>query len=179
MKHLSLIYDAVQESSIDSITEYLRTINGMPTENNPNLTSIDLYQENVDKKYTITYQNILTDICAIVEEKYAQKINEYCSGIVKYSFGQNIGMHRDWEPEDTYVITNKKKQVHLGSILYLNDDYKGGNLILYRDKDSEMYFNYKPIKNSLIIFDSSIYHSTQPISENEKYCITCFYSLES
>lgn len=176
--HLSLLYDVyVQENLLDFLS-YIEKLDINTAENNTSLHCIDIYSGQRNSKYITIYEEINEAICSIVENIYYQKIDKLSNGIVRYSKDQNIGLHRDWEPEDNYVVKNNKPKVNLSSVYYFNDNYVGGEICFQKQKESDTYLTYKPIKNSLIIFDSELYHYTKPIISGSKFSLTSFYTLE-
>jgi predicted 2-oxoglutarate/Fe(II)-dependent dioxygenase YbiX len=99
--------------------------------------------------------------------------------VLKYEKNCFIDRHRDWEPNDPYVVKFNKPRVDLGCIIYVNDDYVGGEILFFNDKDSEVPFmSIKPNFGTCLLFDSSIYHKTNPIVSGIKYSVTEFLQIE-
>jgi len=112
-----------------------------------------------------------------IAERYNQRtLAQIGDTIIKYEKGQYIGFHKDWDSESEWVITHNKQTVHLSSILYLNDDFHGGNLF-FQEREKEPTLVYSPLKNSVIFFDALTFHRTDPITDGVKYCVTNFYTL--
>lgn len=173
-----LIVEEVFEKSelnkmIDSIAESL--FQSAP--NNVQFESLQL------EKTHITYKKFdnLTNVINALLNRYYNKNIKFHTGksVARYTEGKFIGKHRDWEPNDPYVIENNKPRIDLGSVFYLNDDYIGGEINFYSKFDSNVpYMSIKPKSNTCIFFDSSIYHMTNPIIKGTKYSYTTFYQLE-
>jgi WD40 repeat protein len=57
-------------------------------------------------------------------------------------------------------------------LLYLNDDYEGGETKFYKNKNDEIpLFTYKAEKGDLLIFDHDIWHEGSAIISGEKYIL--------
>ena len=65
-------------------------------------------------------------------------------------------------------------EIRYGAILYLNDDFEGGELY-YKDLDIKI----KPKKNSLLIHKSTIYHEVLPVTSGVRYSMTTFIKGDS
>lgn len=104
-------------------------------------------------------------------------LNGQC--IVRYNKDQYIGYHKDWEPKDPYVIENKKPQVHLSSVTYINGNFVGGEIIL-KSKDESNFdlITIKPDYGTTVFFSGDKYHLTKPIINGTKYSYTNFYTLD-
>lgn len=88
-----------------------------------------------------------------------------CSSTIrvnKYYEGDYLGLHCDspFSDNSTHVV-----------VVYLNDDYTGGELNLFDDK-MQLLERLKPKANTAIIFPISFYHSTSPVTSGVKYCFS-------
>lgn len=84
----------------------------------------------------------------------------------KYTEGQEFGLHTD-----TGLYFNKAKALKTTYtvLIYLNDDYKGGNTVFYTDVITRIV----PKKGSLLIFDISLIHAGEKVLSGTKYWIGC------
>jgi 2OG-Fe(II) oxygenase superfamily len=73
--------------------------------------------------------------------------------------GHEMGVHTD----DDLPITK------WGVVLYLNDDYVGGE-IFYPERNLSL----KPLKNSLVIHKSTIKHGVKEVISGKRYYVTAF-----
>lgn len=176
-----LIEKLIKDTDVDLITKCLDKFSFSAVGNNHQLSTIDLFSiQNLEQNlWARILKESQLQLEKTIEQKYNLKItNGAGPSITRYLVGQMIGVHRDWEPEDSYVILNKKKKVDLASIIYINDNYSGGELVFYSDSSGEKpYLTLKPNAGSCVLFDSGIYHSTLPVKSGVKYCQTMFYSL--
>lgn len=70
------------------------------------------------------FHKINKELISIIENVYQKKVlNVAGNCILQYTKDRFIGIHRDWQEDDEWVIKNKKETVHLSSIFYLNDNY--------------------------------------------------------
>lgn len=114
-----------------------------------------------------------------VEKNFSAKILNVTSHvIIKYTANQYIDLHRDWEPNDPYVIENNKQQVHLSSITYFNEDFVGGEICIKHDTAiNEDLLTVTPRTGTTIFLDGNKYHVTKPIISGVKFSYTKFYTL--
>lgn len=69
-------------------------------------------------------ESIDKEICSMLETTYNVKILQTTGNCVaQYTKGKFIGIHKDWQEDDEWVIKNNKSRVHISSVLYINDDY--------------------------------------------------------
>jgi hypothetical protein len=141
-----------------------------------------LYTYPVDHGYQ--FLNITEKIDSLIlnniEYFYRCRVKSFTGKcIVKYSENQFINLHKDWEPEDDWVIKNNKDTVHISSVFYFNDNYDGGELLFHPENNKNTKNTIiKPKPNLLILFDALQIHSTNPIISGIKYSYTNFYTLE-
>lgn len=85
--------------------------------------------------------------------------------ISKYFEGNSMGSHTDSYDGDTSAV--------LSIVLYLNDDYEGGELYF-----KEQQIKVKPEKNSLVAFPSTkpYFHESLPIISGTKYLSPGFWN---
>ncbi len=105
-------------------------------------------------------QQILDSYVAKLGESFSGKTVLPIKRISRLTEGKNMGVHSDNLSEPRCIR---------GVILYLNDDYSGGE-IHYRDVD----VTYKPKAGSVIIHDSSYLHEVLPVTEGTRYMVTTF-----
>lgn len=170
-----IIENFIDQETIESLLFLMGELNFEAAPNNPNLYSCQTSSDSLSKSLS---QKINQKLTSTIENLYFKKVLHYTSGsVVRYTEGQFIGPHADWAPEDDYVIHNKKTKVDLSSILYLNEDFLGGDLI-FSENENITDMSVKPRKNTAVFFDALKTHYTLPILKGCKYSYTSFYSLE-
>ena len=115
-----------------------------------------------------------------IENSYRCKIvRDVGLAVLKYEKNAFIDTHRDWEPNDPYVVQFSKPRVDLGCVIYVNDNYEGGEILFFNEKNNQSPFmSIKPNFGTCLLFDSSIYHKTKPIVSGIKYSVTEFLQVE-
>lgn len=89
----------------------------------------------------------------------------------KYEVGGFYDWHMDYNPlHDGF---NKR---FYSSVIQLNDNYHGGEL-LYRDENEKEHIFKRGLGN-LFIFNSSTYHKVNPITYGERYSLVNWLSVE-
>lgn len=174
-----ILEDYIDEKDLATLLQEVSKQNFEAAPNNPNLYSYQVSDQLMNKPILDTINDKLI---STLEEYYKQKVFE-CSGssIIRYEQGQFIGLHADWAPEDSYVQESNKNKVSISSIVYLNENFIGGELIFCNSRNSTTPASMilGPKKGMVIFFDSLKFHYTNPISNGVKYSYTNFYSLEN
>ena len=125
------------------------------------------------------YYNEIKDCFMVALKKYQEKHHDcLCQKYTdfrlnKYSEGGFMSRHIDFRGHFrpmTFNIHDSHEQTHgypqLTAILMLNDDYKGGNLLI---ADNE----YKTVKGSAIVFPSNFMfpHAVKKVEKGTRYSI--------
>jgi len=84
--------------------------------------------------------------------------------VVKYEPGNYFKKHYD----ECYQVDNKWAELTV--IVYLNDNFEGGETI-FHELDKE--YVYKPTKGDIVIFDHDYLHEGCIVREGSKYIIRC------
>jgi len=138
-----------------------------------NSTSYDFLEikEGKNLKSEFVYQTMLdVDKMLIdyVEKLYKTKVVARVGrSILKYTNDKFIKLHRDIE-------ANTERPVQVSSVLYINDNYLGGE-IFFLDSKKNKILELKPQAGSVIFFDSTHFHGTNPIVSGVKYCYNSLY----
>lgn len=85
----------------------------------------------------------------------------------KYIKNQQFGIHTD---TGLYFNLKENVQSKYTLLIYLNDDYEGGETVFYLNDEKIII---KPQKGKAIIFDMQIPHSSNLINNGIKYWIGC------
>ena len=119
----------------------------------------------------------------MISETYKENMLSFQGGgIVRYQPGQSLPYHRDWTADDKWVVEKNLPTVHLSSVFYINDDYKGGELKLSSQRYGDFkhdIMSLKPVAGSIVFFDALQWHASAPVKNGFKYASTNFYTLEN
>tara|TARA_R110000796_G_scaffold252523_1_gene387371 strand:+ start:5587 stop:6072 length:486 start_codon:yes stop_codon:yes gene_type:complete len=143
---------------------------------------INLYKKNDDKKTVFNEKKILKLYDLIKEEDNIKALisfidNYTCKNmsepffiknmeVVEWNEGQSMDWHRDYP---YYKAT---------SIIFLNDDYDGGELVTANDMEDSMKNTRKinkPKKGSIVSFSNMIYHRVNPVIKGKRYTLALWY----
>jgi len=137
----------------------------LPTEQNIETISEKEDTKDIAKIYLLNKNNIVNKINNIL--KAISEENLYLTGIENliYSADKGMPIHFDDSPE------NLETNTHYGLVLYLNDDYDGGEL--YYPK---LEIEYKPKCGDLVIHPGTeeYTHGVRDIYNGTRYAITIF-----
>lgn len=130
--------------------------------------------ENSTKEIKEIYEKIINSINSVIED-YQNRTNEDIGdlqsfGISKYYPGAEMGPHVDFDIKSVDSAKIKLTPT-ISAILYLNDDYEGGNLYFMEQK-----IDIKPEAGSMVIFPSvkPFFHESKKIKNGQKYMIPLF-----
>lgn len=86
--------------------------------------------------------------------------------LLRYRTGDECTLHYDYAPYDIRICT---------AVLYLNDDYEGGELVFPKQQVS-----LHPKRGDLVVMPASyLYpHRVAPVTRGERLCVRCFYRLD-
>lgn len=168
-----IVENVIDNDDLTCIVEEFLNLEFISPKHNPNLRTYDM---NGNFKYREKIDLLDLKLCSMIKNFFNLDVTIFGSGVLKYTKGQNIGVHADWDNEYNSTLGNK---FSISSIFYFNEDFIGGELIFcknMKENDSDIFI-LKPQKNIVIFFDSSKFHYTNPILSGTKYSYTNFYSL--
>lgn len=149
-------------------------------------------KENIDcKKELASYYNESMSVLSYVKEAITNASNDYKNqnkindiGLLapisfsKYDIGAEMGLHTDSDPrgEDGYKENNSIYMPTISVLLYLNDNYQGGELYF-----KEFNLTVKPLAGSIVIFPSlpPYYHASLPLISGVKYISPGFWNIKN
>lgn len=112
----------------------------------------------IETRARLIYEQIYPELMNKVSYSYVDAIN-------RFSVGDHMPVHSDRGPHPT------NKDVIHGFVIYLNDNYEGGE-IHYPNKQ----ISIKPKKYSLIVHPGSdeYQHGVMPVTKGHRYALTMF-----
>lgn len=117
----------------------------------------------IDRDATQTLFELIAP--SIPKELGVAGVSKYLT-MARYQSGEGFGLHTDTG------ITDPDTQTHTGwtYLIYLNDDYEGGETQFYDDNFSPT-IRVKPEAGMALFFDIEAWHSAEPITRGTKYWI--------
>jgi len=146
---------------------------------------INLYKRSDDKKQVFNDKKVLRLYDLIAEEDDVKRMITFMSyhiandmpaqrfyvkniEVVEWNEGQSMDWHRDYP---FYEGT---------SIIFLNDDYEGGELVTANDPSDAMKhtkITHSPKKGSIVSFSNKLYHKVNPVIKGKRYTLAVWYDL--
>ena len=164
------INNIIEDSVCDKILDYYQRENS----NDINGDELPWFENNT------LYWNVLRDteigkdiglcrdkIIDFAEECYNETLYPNVSTLVMWKEGKDMPIHKDNGYEDD------KEQFHMrkySAVLYLNDDYDGGETIILKENSDEVEIKNNPKKGSVIIFrsDESCLHGVKTVTRGNR-----------
>ena len=140
----------ISEKHLAEITSYCMSIKDWESQSELGSDSIhipELIEQKSPKVFSIMQQYV-NNVQHEVEYKFGRKLESTKPGIRKWNPGENQDVHADGEtaggwPGYNYIVD-------YGSIIYLNDDYEGGEIFF-----PKYNIHMKPKAGTLIFFPST------------------------
>lgn len=144
-----------------------------------------------------TFRNALMPIVAEHFSAASLKFTDIRDGSAnKYRVGHRLAIHNDGKgnTENNFI----DKRIDCAVILYLNDDYFGGEFVLYNDmswieeqnhKDKPLTYGeivnnsfktalIKPQRGTIIVVGADVLHEVLPVTANEKIILSWQIQIE-
>ena len=99
--------------------------------------------------------------------------------ILSYGVGGHYSPHVDgeslWKTPDGDLIWKKSTDRDLSMVLYLNDDYEGGDFIF-----PDLKVRVRPEPGMLVCFPSNHHyrHGVEPVTKGQRYSIVCWATVK-
>ena len=112
------------------------------------------------KKYRNTY---------ILKYTYKPILEKLCKNITFFNFKNVDNMEIVLWPKGSFMDPHYDEGDYLSFIVYLNDNYKGGETIIND-------ISIKPKKGSIVIFSNGSYlHNVNKVIDKERYTLIAWY----
>jgi predicted 2-oxoglutarate/Fe(II)-dependent dioxygenase YbiX len=135
----------------------------------------------------VELQPIMPQISLLLKKIVTETINPYYGFEIKeaeqpqllcYGVGGHYHPHVDaegiWSNPDGSKEWRKNVDRDLSVLIYLNDDYEGGNLVF-----PELHISIKPKKGMLVAFPSTHHylHGVEPVTKGERFAIVTWMTV--
>jgi hypothetical protein len=119
--------------------------------------------------------NAVKEIVDLIQDKFGFPLNEISINRVLYQVlrqGEDLGYHTD-----AYGGVEGYGVIGYSALLYLTDDYEGGEILFY---DDNIPTSYKPELGTLIYFkgDENYPHSVNEVISGERANIILFFDVK-
>jgi hypothetical protein len=170
--NIVIVENFIDEEEVTKIYKYATSVNDWVNQSASRTDSIHSYEKIKDNSEEIfsILQRKVNAVQSLVEYTFGRKLEKATAGIRKWTVGESQGIHADGEsqygePNETYIVD-------YGSIMYLNDNYEGGEICFPAYEKC-----FKPKPGTLIFFPSSIYylHGVHEIVSGERYTSAHFW----
>lgn len=147
-----------------------------------------IVEKEVRNTQIIEYEEIINDIYDLYKNIVKNIINPFYDievydselpQILHYDIGGHYKPHNDshglWKAPDGKIIWRKNMDRDLSTILYLNDDFEGGNLIF-----PDFNLSLKPEPGLFICFPSNYnyVHGVEPVLKGTRYSIVSWMRVK-
>jgi len=113
------------------------------------------------------HQKLITERIKIAEEFFEQRLEIENPNMTSWNVGHEMPPHSD------YGIMNRFATREYASIIYLNDDFDGGELYI-----PELNFENKPKKGQLVCFQGGkLYHGVKMITRGFRLTHICWFKV--
>lgn len=104
----------------------------------------------------------------VEEQRYLRANNVLMAG--HYEVGDSFSLHTD---TGLYYDMERKEKSRWTLLIYLNDDFEGGETVFYHTDIWAETHRIRPRKGMALLFDIDLWHSGQPLLRGQKYWIGC------
>lgn len=140
-----------------------------------NPDSVSDYKDSPNYNIAIDiYNSLIFSIKDIVSEKFTEqhKVKSYFFSCMKEGSLNDMHMDNHYEDENGAIRIREKYISNKSGLLYLNDDYKGGELV-FPKQDISM----NPKTGSLIFFEGDYKkpHAVNKVISGSRHCLILFF----
>jgi hypothetical protein len=114
-------------------------------------------------------------ITECVLKSYKEIIYPNTTTLVMWKEGKQMNIHKDNGYENEEHILGMRE---FTSVMYLNDDFEGGETIILKENSNEIEYKCKPQKGSVLIFksDESCLHGVNKIEKGERLVLSMWFT---
>ena len=176
----NVIENFINRSEAIDLNNYLRSIAVINPKNILSVYLTDVQINNQDNNEVIKFKNLILSLIDKINNQF-----KFSEGFLKLDramyqalkIGEGIGWHTD-----TRGGVEGYGENYYSALLYLNDDYEGGEILFYDNNSGtlESATSYKPSPGTLIYFkgDDNYPHSVNDITYGERCNIILFYKKD-
>lgn len=102
------------------------------------------------------------------KDRYLRANNVVMAG--HYEVGDSFSLHTD---TGLYYDKERKEKSRWTLLIYLNDDFEGGETVFYHTDTWAETHRIRPHTGMALLFDIDLWHSGQPLLRGQKFWIGC------
>jgi len=195
LSSLLIAHNIIEKDGLDYIINFAKNNEKFDTKifnvnekDNKKIDESGLLDKNVRNAKIVNITKILPDLTELYNDVVKNIINVEYEFIIKdselpqllyYTVGGHYEPHNDseglWKPPRGEEFWRIIADRHLSSIIYLNDDFEGGELFF-----PEFSLEIKPKKGMLVCFPSNHFysHTVKPVTKGERFCLVNWFRVE-
>lgn len=170
--NIVIVENFISKPHLERIYKYCCLINEWEPQSSAGTDKISTAatMKKVDPELHAIMCEYATKMQSMIEHKFGRTLEPGTLGIRRWDVGESQEQHADGESHDG--IPNETYIVDYGSIVYLNDNYTGGELYF-----SAYDISFKPTAGTLAFFPSSTYyiHGVKPVTSGVRYTSPHFW----
>ena len=97
--------------------------------------------------------------------------------LVMWKPGKRMAAHKDNGYDDDKEIFHMREYT---GVLYINDDFDGGETFILKENSNDEEICYKPKKGSLLLFrsDDTCIHGVKPVLDGNRITLSMWFTLD-
>ena len=175
-------YDNIIDSTMcDSILNYytetydnqLNDINKLPWFEENTIYWVNLQKTKIQNEINFCRKNI----SKLVNDSYNVLSYPHLTTLVMWKEGKSMAIHKDNGYENDKDILHMRTYT---AVMYINDDFEGGETIIQKENSNEIEYECKPQKASVLIFksDDSCLHGVNKITKGNRLTLSMWFVID-
>ena len=175
-------YDNIIDSTMcDSILNYytetydnqLNDINKLPWFEENTIYWVNLQKTKIQNEINFCRKNI----SKLVNDSYNVLSYPHLTTLVMWKEGKSMAIHKDNGYENDKDILHMRTYT---AVMYINDDFEGGETIIQKENSNEIEYECKPQKGSVLIFksDDSCLHGVNKITKGNRLTLSMWFVID-
>jgi hypothetical protein len=117
------------------------------------------------------------NISKLVNDSYNALAYPHLTTLVMWKEGKSMAIHKDNGYENDKHILHMRTYT---AVMYINDDFEGGETIIKKENSNEMEYECKPQKGSVLIFksDDSCLHGVNKITKGNRLTLSMWFAID-
>ena len=175
-------YDNIIDSTMcDSILNYytetydneLNDVNKLPWFEENTIYWVNLQKTKIQNEINFCRKNI----SKLVNDSYNVLSYPHLTTLVMWKEGKSMAIHKDNGYENDKDILHMRTYT---AVMYINDDFEGGETIIQKENSNEIEYECKPQKGSVLIFksDDSCLHGVNKITKGNRLTLSMWFVID-